>query len=301
MKYFVTGAAGQLGYAVVQELLLRGHEVIASSARDVWNGTQNVPYVSLDITREQAVLQMLTDAKPDAVIHCAAWTNVDMAEDPQNIQRVYVVNRDGTQYIAKACQVLDCPMTYISTDYVFDGSGDTPWLEEQLPQNPLSVYGKSKLAGEEAVRGMLKRFFIVRIAWAFGPHGKNFVQTMLQLGKTHDAVRVVNDQIGLPTYMPDVARLLADMNETEHYGVYHVTNEGEYISWAEFAEEIFCQANLPTKVIPVTTEEYGLNRATRPKNSRLNREKLREAGFCPLPTWQDALHRYLQTIHDEGR
>lgn len=301
MKYFVTGAAGQLGRAVVDELLVRGHDVVATSARLAWDGPKNVPYVPLDIAQEQAVLQALTEAAPDVVIHCAAWTNVDSAEEPQNIAQVYAVNRDGTRFIARACKVLGCKMVHISTEYVFDGSGDAPWTEEQTPQNPRNVYGQSKLAGEEAVRAELERFFVVRISWGFGMHGKNFVQSMLQLSRTHDTLRVVNDQIGIPTYMPDAARLLVDMSETEKYGVYHVTNEGPYVSRAAFAEEIFRQAHAKTTVIPVTTEEYGVSRAVRPKNSRLSREKLREAGFQPLPMWQDALRRYLQTMQDEGR
>lgn len=295
MRFFVTGVGGQLGHDVMNELKKRGHEAIGSVHTE---NTADKAYVWLDITDREAAERIITEAAPDAVIHCAAWTNVDMAEDPDKLERVRAINVDGTQNIADVCRKLNCKMTYLSTDYVFDGEGTRPWEPDCEAYRPLNVYGQTKLDGELAVRNMLDKYFIVRIAWVFGKNGKNFVRTMLNLGKSHDMIRVVNDQIGTPTYTYDLARLLVDMNETEKYGCYHVTNEGDYISWYDFACEIFRQAGTKVKVVPVTTEEYGQNKAVRPLNSRLDRSKLIKNGFKPLPTWQDALKRYLKEIEN---
>lgn len=300
MRFFVTGVCGQLGHDVMNELFRRGHEGIGSDIQREYAGVQDgsavtqMPYVQLDITDREAVERVVTAAKPDAVIHCAAWTAVDLAEEPENVDRVRAINAGGTLNIAQVCRALDCRMTYLSTDYVFDGKGTAPWKPDSTDFHPLNVYGLTKLEGEQAVRQTLTKYFIVRIAWVFGLSGKNFIRTMVNLGRTRDEVRVVCDQIGTPTYTRDLARLLVDMNETEKYGVYHATNEGGYISWHDFAVEIYRQAGLTTRVIPVTTQEYGLSRAARPANSRLDRSKLAEAGFEPLPPWQDALARYLQ-------
>ena len=251
-----------------------------------------MPYVQLDITDREAVEKVLSEAAPDAVIHCAAWTAVDAAEEAENVPRVRAINADGTRNIAAACRGLDCRMMYISTDYVFDGQGTEPWKPDCTAYAPLNVYGQTKLEGELAVREALEKYFIVRIAWVFGCNGKNFIKTMLNVGRTHESVRVVNDQIGTPTYTYDLARLLVDMIETEKYGCYHATNEGGYISWYDFCREIYRQAGLKTEVIPVTTAEYGLSKAARPFNSRLDKAKLVENGFTPLPDWRDALGRY---------
>ena len=300
MKIFVTGVNGQLGHDVMNELARRGHEGIGSDLAPEYNGIADgsavtkAPYRSLDITDKEAVAQVLSDIRPDAVIHCAAWTAVDMAEDDGLVDKVRAVNAGGTQHIADACKTLDCKMLYLSTDYVFNGQGSEPWQPDCCDYQPLNVYGQTKLEGELAVSQTLDKYFIVRIAWVFGKNGKNFVKTMLNVGKTHDTVRVVNDQIGTPTYTFDLARLLVDMIETEKYGYYHATNEGDYISWYDFTCEIYRQAGYTTKVIPVTTAEYGLSKAKRPFNSRLDRRKLVEAGFTPLPDWKDALKRYLQ-------
>lgn len=294
MKVLVTGVGGQLGYDVLNELIKRGHTAVGS---DILPGADtSAQYVQLDITDKAAVEKIITELNPDAVIHCAAWTAVDAAEDEENIDKVHAINADGTENIAKACKKLDIKMIYISTDYVFDGQGSEPWKPDCTDYKPLSVYGRSKLEGELAVRANLDRYFIVRIAWVFGVNGKNFIKTILSVGKKHDTVRVVNDQIGTPTYTYDLARLLADMVESEKYGTYHATNEGGYISWYDFTKEIYRQAGYQTKVLPVTTEEYGLSKATRPFNSRLDKSKLGENGFEPLPTWQDALSRYLKEI-----
>ena len=293
MKFFVTGVGGQLGYDVVGELNSRGYEAVGSDILDFCD-CEN--YVKLDITDADEVKTVLERAKPDVVVHCAAWTAVDAAEDEGNRDKVYAVNVKGTENIAKACKELDCKMIYISTDYVFNGQGTEPWKPDCKDYAPLSFYGKSKLDGELAVSGMLDKYFIVRIAWAFGLNGNNFIKTMLSVGKKYDTVRVVNDQIGTPTYTYDLARLLVDMAETEKYGYYHATNEGGYISWYDFTVEIFRQAGNSTKVVPVTTEEYGLSKAQRPFNSRLDKSKLKENGFEPLPSWQDALARYLKEI-----
>lgn len=300
MKVFVTGVCGQLGHDVVGELAKRGHTTIggdiASAYSDIQDGTPvtKASYIQLDITDAAEVSRVLGDMKPDAVIHCAAWTAVDAAED--NEEKVRLVNAKGTENIAKACEALACKMMYISTDYVFDGQGEAPWQPDSKDYAPLSVYGKTKLEGELAVSSLLEKHFIVRTAWVFGLNGKNFIRTMLNIGQKYPVLRVVNDQIGTPTYTLDLARLLVDMIETEKYGYYHATNEGGYISWADFAKEIFRQAGMSTQVTPVTTAEYGLSKAARPFNSRLDKSKLVEQGFEPLPDWQDALGRYLKAL-----
>lgn len=284
MKVLVTGVKGQLGYDVANELTNRGHEAIG------------VDIAEMDITDKVSVDTVISRVHPEAVIHCAAWTTVDAAEDEENIPKVRAVNVMGTQYIADACKKIDAKMMYISTDYVFDGQGTTPWQPDCKDYKPLNVYGQTKLEGEFAVANTLDKYFIVRIAWVFGVNGKNFIKTMLNVGKTHDMVRVVNDQIGTPTYTYDLARLLVDMIETDKYGYYHATNEGGYISWYDFTKAIYRQAGYNTKVVPVTTAEYGLSKAARPFNSRLDKSKLVENGFKLLPTWQDALARYLKEI-----
>ena len=250
-------------------------------------------YEPLDITNAAAVQEVLKRVHPDAVIHCAAWTAVDAAEEPANQAKVHAVNAEGTAHIAQACAQTGCKLMYLSTDYVFDGQGDTPWQPDCKDYAPLNVYGQSKLEGELAVAQTMERFFIVRTAWVFGQNGNNFVKTMLKLSQTHDTLRVVCDQIGTPTYTPDLARLLVDMIQTDKYGYYHATNEDGYISWYDFACEIFRQAGRPVKVLPVTTAEYGLSKAKRPFNSRLDKSKLLQMGFQPLPDWKDALKRYL--------
>lgn len=294
MKVFVTGVGGQLGFDVMNELSTRGYEAVGS---DILESCGFENYIKLDITNADEVRRVLLEVMPDAVVHCAAWTAVDAAEDEENIDKVYAINANGTENIAKVCKELDCKMTYISTDYVFDGQGTEPWKPDCKDYAPLSVYGRTKLDGELAVSRLLEKFFIVRIAWVFGNNGKNFIKTMLNVGKKYDTVRVVNDQIGTPTYTLDLSRLLVDMIKTEKYGYYHATNEGGYISWYDFTCEIFRQAGYETKVVPVTTEEYGLSKAARPYNSRLDKTKLIENGFKPLPTWQDALGRYLKEIN----
>ena len=311
MKVFVTGVAGQLGHDVMNELAARGETGIGSDLAGVYSGIADgspvtfAPYVSLDITDADAVKREIRSASPDVVIHCAAWTAVDAAEDEENRDKVMAINAGGTANIAAACKEIDCPMVYISTDYVFDGTGTDPWKPDCTDYKPLSMYGSSKLAGELAVKEALEKFFIVRIAWVFGKNGKNFIRTMLNVGKNHDLLKVVNDQIGTPTYTLDLAVLLCDMIKTDKYGYYHATNEGGYISWYDFACEIFRQAaalgheeydaeHLTVK--PVTTAEYGISKAARPFNSRLDKSKLSEAGFTRLPDWKDALSRYLREI-----
>jgi len=302
MKFFVTGVNGQLGHDVMNELAKRGYEGVGSDITPEYAGTADgtkvttMPYVGLDITDKDAVIKVISEVKPDAVIHCAAWTAVDLAEDEDKKDKVKAINVDGTQNIADVCKALDCKMTYISTDYVFNGQGEEPWVPDCKDYAPLNVYGQTKLDGELAVANTLDKYFIVRIAWVFGLNGKNFIKTMVNVGKNHDTVRVVCDQIGTPTYTYDLSRLLVDMNETDKYGYYHATNEGGYISWYDFTVEIYKQAGMSTKVVPVTTEEYGLSKAARPFNSRLDKSKLVEAGFEPLPTWQDALGRFLKDI-----
>ena len=302
MKIFVTGVCGQLGHDVMNELNGCGYEGIGSDIAPEYSGAMDgtpvttMPYIQMDITDKEAVTETIRKVQPDVVVHCAAWTAVDMAEDDENVAKVRAINATGTENIALICKELDCKMVYISTDYVFDGQGTAPWDPDCKDYKPLNVYGQTKLEGELAVSGNLDKYFIVRIAWVFGVSGKNFIKTMLNVGKKYDTVRVVNDQIGTPTYTYDLARLLVDMLETEKYGYYHATNEGGYISWYDFTCEIFRQAGYTTKVVPVTTEEYGLSKAARPFNSRLEKKKLVEAGFTPLPTWQDALKRYLEII-----
>lgn len=304
MKYFVTGVGGQLGHDVMNELFNRGYDGVGSDIAPQYSGVQDgspvttMPYVAMDITDAVAVEKIISEANPDVVVHCAAWTAVDMAEDEDTVAKVRAINAGGTQNIANVCKKLNCKMVYISTDYVFDGKGETPWKPDCKDYKPLNVYGQTKLEGELAVSNTLEKFFIVRIAWVFGLNGKNFLKTMLNVGKTHDTVRVVCDQIGTPTYTLDLSRLLVDMTESEKYGYYHATNEGGYISWYDFTCEIFRQAGYTTKVVPVTTEEYGLSKAARPFNSRLDKSKLVEVGFRPLPTWQDAVSRYLKEISD---
>lgn len=304
MKVFVTGVGGQLGHDVMNELHKRDYEGVGSDIAPVYSGVAdgsavtNMPYVSMDITDRSTVEAVIDEANPDVMIHCAAWTAVDAAEDEENIPKVRAINVDGTKNIAGVCKKLDCKMIYISTDYVFDGRGETPWDPDCKDYKPLNIYGQTKLEGELAVEETLEKYFIVRIAWVFGLNGKNFIKTMLNIGKKFETLRVVNDQIGTPTYTLDLARLLVDMAETEKYGYYHATNEGGYISWYDFACEIFRQAGYMTNVVPVTTAEYGLSKAARPFNSRLDKSKLTENCFEPLPTWQDALARYLKEIEE---
>ncbi|MCR5586212.1 MAG: dTDP-4-dehydrorhamnose reductase [Lachnospiraceae bacterium] len=305
MKVLVTGVAGQLGHDVMNELNARGIEGVGSDLLPEYSGIQDgspvttMEYVSLDITDKAKVSEVIASVKPDAVIHCAAWTAVDAAEDDENKDKVMKINAGGTENIALACKEADIKMLYISTDYVFDGQGEKPWEPDFKGYAPLNVYGESKLKGELAVSENLEKFFIVRIAWVFGVNGKNFIKTMLNVGKTHDEVRVVSDQIGTPTYTYDLSRLLVDMIVTDKYGYYHATNEGGYISWYDFTVEIYKQAGLKTVVNPVTTAEYGISKAKRPFNSRLEKSKLKEMGFEPLPTWQDALSRYLEIINQD--
>ena len=281
MKVLVTGVKGQLGYDVMNELKKRGYEGVGVDVEE------------MDITDPAAVDKVIKEAGVDSVVHCAAWTAVDAAEDHEEVCRK--VNAYGTENIAKVCKELDIPMVYLSTDYVFDGQGERPWEPDDPVVKPLNVYGQTKYEGEKAITDNLDKYFIVRIAWVFGVNGKNFIKTMLNLGKTHDTLTVVCDQIGTPTYTYDLAKLLVDMLETKEYGFYHATNEGGYISWAEFAEEIFKQAGMHVTVKPVTTAEYGA-KAVRPFNSRLEKKKLTEHGFARLPEWKDALCRYLKEI-----
>jgi dTDP-4-dehydrorhamnose reductase len=282
MRILVTGVKGQLGFDVVNELKKNNIEAVG------------VDIEEMDITDAAAVKKVITESKVDGVIHCAAYTAVDAAEDNEEICRK--INAGGTKNIADVCKELDIKMMYISTDYVFNGQGETPWQPDCKDYKPLNVYGQTKLEGELAVSETLDKYFIVRIAWVFGVNGKNFIKTMLNVGKTHDTVTVVNDQVGTPTYTYDLARLLVDMIQTDKYGYYHATNEGGYISWYDFTCEIYKQAGYTTKVVPVTTAEYGVSKAARPFNSRLDKSKLVENGFEPLPTWQDALARYLKEI-----
>lgn len=302
MKILVTGVAGQLGHDVMNELAARGHEGVGSDLAPAYSGIADgstvtkAAYVPMDITNAAQVREVISAVHPDAVIHCAAWTAVDAAEDADKQAKVQAINVQGTANIAAVCRELDCKMMYISTDYVFNGQGETPWDPDCKDYQPLNVYGQSKLGGELAVSGALEKYFIVRIAWVFGLNGSNFIKTMLKLSETHDTLRVVCDQIGTPTYTYDLARLLVDMIESEKYGYYHATNEGGYISWYDFACEIFRQAGRATKVQPVTTAEYGVSKAARPFNSRLDKSKLAANGFTPLPDWKDALARYLKEI-----
>ena len=300
MKVFVTGVGGQLGHDVMNELARRGYEGIGSDIKPEYSGIQDgspvtaMPYIGLDITDKDAVMTAIKEIGPDVIVHCAAWTNVDGAQDPANKPLVHKINVEGTQNMADAAKAVDAKIVYLSTDYVFDGQGTAPWKPDDRNYAPLNYYGQTKLEGELAISSTTDKYFIVRIAWVFGLNGKNFIKTMVNVGRTHDTVRVVSDQIGSPTYCYDLARLLVDMIETDKYGYYHATNEGEYISWYDFTCEIYRQAGMDTKVIPVTTEEYGLSIAARPFNSRLDRSKLLCEGFEPLPAWQDAVARYLK-------
>ena len=302
MKYFVTGVAGQLGHDVMNELNKRGHVGVGTDLAPEYAGIQDssyvttAEYVSLDITNNDEVQKVIEKVNPDVIVHCAAWTAVDAAEEDDKRAKVHAINVDGTQNIANAAKKIDAKMVYLSTDYVFDGQGTQPWEPDCKDYKPLNVYGQTKLDGELAVANTLDKYFIVRIAWVFGVNGANFIKTMLKLSENHDELTVVSDQIGTPTYTYDLARLLVDMTETDKYGYYHATNEGGYISWADFAKEIFKQASKDVKVTPVTTAEYGVSKAARPFNSRLDKSKLVENGFEPLPTWQDALSRYLKII-----
>ena len=303
MKVLVTGVNGQLGHDMMLELNRKGHEAIGSGSGICYRGDDEMaemPYVQMNITDAENVRNVMDSLHPDAVIHCSAWTAVDAAEEKENWEKVFGLNVTGPKNIAEACREIDAKMVYLSTDYVFDGQGTEPWRPDDRSFAPLNVYGRTKLEGEFAVTGALERCFIVRIAWVFGKNGKNFVKTMINVGKTHDTVRVVNDQIGTPTYTVDLARLLTDMIETEKYGFYHATNAetepGGYISWYDFTREIYRQAHMNVRVLPVSTEEYGLSRAKRPFNSRLEKSRLRENGFEPLPDWKDALSRYLKEI-----
>ena len=279
MRVFVTGVKGQLGHDVMNELEKRGHEAIG------------VDIDEMDITDEESVNRVIREAAPEAVIHCAAYTAVDAAEDNPELCRK--VNAYGTENIARVCKELDIKMMYISTDYVFNGQGTRPWEPDDV-REPLNVYGLTKYEGELAVEENVSKYFTIRIAWVFGVNGKNFIKTMLNLGKTHDRITVVDDQIGSPTYTYDLARLLVDMIVTEKYGRYHATNEG-LCSWYEFACEIFKQAGMNVEVVPVTSDEYPA-KAKRPNNSRMSKDKLEENGFERLPSWQDALKRYLEVI-----
>ncbi len=283
MRVLVTGVKGQLGHDVMNELEKRGYEGVGVDVEE------------MDITDAEAVDKVIHEAHVDAVVHCAAWTAVDAAED--NVEMCRKVNAYGTENIAKVCGELDIPMIYLSTDYVFDGMGERPWEPDDPVTEPLNVYGQTKYEGELAVEKYAKKHYIVRIAWVFGVNGKNFIKTMLKLAKTHDRLTVVDDQIGTPTYTYDLAILLVDMLETDKYGKYHVTNEGGYISWYDFAKEIFRQAGVNVEVVPVTAEEYKA-KAKRPYNSRMSKEKLTANGFKRLPSWQDALKRYLKIIRN---
>ena len=307
MRVLVTGVNGQLGHDMMLELKRRNHEPIGSGSGTEYRGSDGVaamPYEQMTITDAENVKAVLNKVHPDAVIHCSAWTAVDAAEEEENREKVFSLNVTGTRYIAEACREIGAKLVYLSTDYVFDGQGTRPWQPDDKDYAPLNVYGQSKLEGEFAVRETLERAFIVRIAWVFGKNGKNFIRTMLNVAKTHDTVRVVNDQIGTPTYTADLARLLTDMIETERYGCYHATNAetepGGYISWYDFTCEIYRQAGRKVNVIPVSTEEYGLSKARRPFNSRLDKSKLLQEGFRPLPDWKDALSRYLKELDEEN-
>ena len=302
MRIFVTGVNGQLGYDVVCESIRRGYDVVASDITAEYNGINKFPmgarsYVSLDITRADEVRKVLLQEQPDVVIHCAAWTAVDASEETENIKKVFDINALGTKYIAESCKTLNCKMIYLSTDYVFDGQGNAPWKADCKDYNPLNQYGKSKLEGEKFVSKILDKYYVVRIAWVFGLNGNNFVKTMLNVGKKYDVVRVVNDQVGTPTYTFDLAKLLLDMAEREQYGYYHATNSGGCISWYDFCCEIYRLEGYSTKVVPVSTQEYGLSKAKRPYNSRLDKSKLQEKGFNELPHWKNALMDYLGKLH----
>ncbi len=310
MKVFVTGVNGQLGHDCANELISRGHETIISDIQSVYSSVDDgspvtrADYISLDITDKENVNNVIRSFSPDAIIHCAAWTAVDAAEEEENRAKVHSINVDGTRYIAEAAKEVNSKMIYLSTDYVFDGRGTRPWQPDDKNYAPLNYYGQTKLEGEQEVAGLLNKFFVVRIAWVFGLNGKNFIKTMINVGKTHDTVNVVDDQIGTPTYTFDLARLLVDMIETEKYGYYHATNsecaDGAYISWADLAEEAYKINGMDVKVVRVSTVEYGLSKAARPENSRLDKNKLIEVGFKPLPDWKDAVKRYIYEAKLQG-
>ena len=305
MKVFVTGVNGQLGHDVMNSLYYAEIDAIGSDIKESYSGVQDgspactMPYIGLDLTDEEKTRKVIAEEEIDAIIHCAAWTAVDAAEEPENQAIVEKINGEVPGVLARIMKERDGKMLYLSTDYVFSGEGTEPWLPDETNFSPINFYGKTKLMGEEKIREVLEKYFIVRIAWVFGLNGKNFIKTMLKVGKSHEEVRVVNDQIGNPTYTLDLAELLVDMICTEKYGNYHATNEGDYISWYDFTKEIYRQAGLKTKVIPVSTEEYGLSKAKRPKNSRLDKKKLRQQGFVPLPDWKNALSRYLEELPEE--
>lgn len=297
MKILVTGTSGQLGFDVMEELARRGYEGVGADRSET---EADFEHVQMDITDKDTVFEVVRELKPDVIVHCAAWTNVDGAEDPEKLSVVRAVNVDGTRNLAEAAKEVDAKFVYISTDYVFDGEGDRPWQPDDKNYAPINVYGQSKLDGELEVAKILDKYFIVRIAWVFGRNGKNFIKTMIEVGKNHSVVKVVDDQIGTPTYTVDLARLLVDMIETDKYGYYHATNEGGYISWADFAEEIYRVAEMDVKVEHVSTDEYekitGKTVAKRPYNSRLDKSKLIENGFSPLPIWQDAVKRFIEEL-----
>lgn len=305
MKVFVTGVNGQLGHDVMNSLYNAEIDAIGSDIKESYSGVQDgspactMPYIGLDLTDEEKTRKVIAEEEIDAIIHCAAWTAVDAAEEPENQAIVEKINGEVPGVLARIMKERDGKMLYLSTDYVFSGEGTEPWSPDERNFSPINFYGKTKLMGEERIREVLEKYFIVRIAWVFGLNGKNFIKTMLKVGKSHEEVRVVNDQIGNPTYTLDLAELLVDMICTEKYGNYHATNEGDYISWYDFTKEIYRQAGLKTKVIPVSTEEYGLSKAKRPKNSRLDKKKLRQQGFVPLPDWKNALSRYLEELPEE--
>ena len=305
MKVFVTGVNGQLGHDVMNSLYYAEIDAIGSDIKESYSGVEDgspactMPYIGLDLTDEEKTRKVIAEEGIDAIIHCAAWTAVDAAEEPENQAIVEKINGEVPGVLARIMKERDGKMLYLSTDYVFSGEGTEPWSPDETNFSPINFYGKTKLMGEEKIREVLEKYFIVRIAWVFGLNGKNFIKTMLKVGKNHEEVRVVNDQIGNPTYTLDLAELLVDMICTEKYGNYHATNEGDYISWYDFTKEIYRQAGLKTKVIPVSTEEYGLSKAKRPKNSRLDKKKLRQQGFVPLPDWKNALSRYLEELPEE--
>ena len=294
MKVFVTGSEGQLGYDIMRELSRSNHICIGA---DLFEKTHNnYPYIQLDIIDPIAVNRIISSFNPDVVIHCAAWTEVDAAEEPNNLQIVKSINTEGTRNIVNICKKLNCKMIYISTDYVFDGHGSEPWLPDCHQYHPLNIYGHSKLAGELIVASMLHKYYILRVEWMYGINGKNFVKTIINIGNKYDEVKVVYDQIGTPTYTVDISKLIIDMAEKERYGYYHAANEGGFISWYEFTSEIFRQTGITSKIVPVSTKEYGRSKANRPLNSRFDKSKLQENGFKLLPTWSDALTRFLKEM-----
>ena len=305
MKVFVTGVNGQLGHDVMNSLYYAEIDALGSDIKESYSGVQDgspactMPYIGLDLTDEEKTRKLISEEGIDAIIHCAAWTAVDAAEELENRAIVEKINGEVPGVLARIMKERDGKLLYLSTDYVFSGEGTEAWSPDETNFAPINFYGKTKLMGEEKIREALEKYFIVRIAWVFGLNGKNFIKTMLSVGKSHEEVRVVNDQIGNPTYTLDLAELLVDMICSEKYGNYHATNEGEYISWYDFTKEIYKQAGLATKVLPVSTEEYGLSKAKRPKNSRLDKTKLKAEGFTPLPDWKDALSRYLKALEEE--